>query len=66
MVLSTRQIGVPLAGVLAATLMPPLALALGWKQALLLQAIPIVALILLLEIPRRTWDAERADRQRIL
>ena len=29
MVLSTRQIGVPLAGVLAATLMPPLALALG-------------------------------------
>ena len=60
MVLSTRQIGVPLAGVLAATLMPPLALALGWKQALLLQAIPIVGLILLLEIPRRTWDAERS------
>jgi predicted MFS family arabinose efflux permease len=60
MVLSTRQIGVPLAGVLAATLMPPLALVLGWKQALLLQAIPIVALLLLLEIPRRSWDAERS------
>ena len=60
MVLSTRQIGVPLAGVLAATLMPPLALAFGWQRALLLQAIPIVALILLLEIPRRTWDAERS------
>jgi predicted MFS family arabinose efflux permease len=60
MVLSTRQIGVPLAGVLAATLMPPLALVFGWKQALLLQAIPIVALILLLEIPRRAWDAERS------
>jgi predicted MFS family arabinose efflux permease len=60
MVLSTRQIGVPLAGVLAATLMPPLALALGWKQALLLQAIPIVGLLLLLESPRRTWDAERS------
>lgn len=60
MVLSTRQIGVPLAGVLAATVMPPLALALGWKQALLLQAIPIVGLLLLLEIPRRTWDAERS------
>lgn len=56
MVLSTRQIGVPLAGVLAATIMPPLALAIGWKSALLLQAIPIVALILLLEIPRREWD----------
>lgn len=63
-VLSTRQIGVPLAGVLAATLMPPLALAYGWKQALLLQAIPIVALILLLEIPRRSWDAERSTVSR--
>ncbi len=56
MVLSTRQIGVPLAGVLAATIMPPLALAIGWKAGLLLQAIPIIALILLLEIPRRDWD----------
>ncbi|WP_072385037.1 MFS transporter [Hyphomicrobium sp. CS1BSMeth3] len=57
MVLSTRQIGVPLGGVLAATLMPPLALAVGWKSGLLLQAIPIIALILLLEIPRRDWDS---------
>lgn len=56
MVLSTRQIGVPLAGVLAATIMPPLALAIGWKAGLLLQAVPIIALILLLEIPRRDWD----------
>lgn len=56
MVLSTRQIGVPLGGVLAATLMPPLALAIGWQASLLLQAIPIIALILLLEIPRREWD----------
>lgn len=61
MVLSTRQIGVPLGGVLAATLMPPLALAIGWKSGLLLQAIPIVALILLLEIPRRDWDGARAS-----
>ncbi len=60
MVLSTRQIGVPLGGVLAATLMPPLALAIGWKAGLLLQAIPIIALILLLEIPRRNWDGARA------
>ncbi len=60
MVLSIRQIGVPLAGALAATLVPPLALALGWKQAMLLQAIPIIALILLLELPRRSWDGGRA------
>ncbi len=57
MVLSTRQIGVPLGGVIAATLMPPLALAIGWKAGLLLQAMPIIALILLLEIPRRDWDS---------
>ncbi|MFN3743139.1 MAG: MFS transporter [Hyphomicrobiaceae bacterium] len=56
MVLSTRQIGVPLAGVLAATIMPPLALVIGWKAGLVLQAIPIITLILLLEIPRRDWD----------
>jgi len=56
MVLSTRQIGVPLGGVLAATLMPPIALVIGWKAGLLLQAIPIIALILLLEVPRRDWD----------
>jgi predicted MFS family arabinose efflux permease len=62
MVLSTRQIGVPLGGVLAATLMPPLALAIGWKAGLLLQAIPIILLILLLEIPRRDWDGAPAAR----
>lgn len=59
LVLSIRQIGVPLGGVLGAVLMPPLALRLGWQTALLFQLVPIITLILLLEIPRRSWDAHR-------
>lgn len=62
LVLSIRQIGVPLGGVLGAVLMPPLALRLGWQNALMLQLVPIFALMLLLEIPRRTWDAHRTGR----
>src|SRR5690606_8878999 len=36
-VLSLRQIGVPLGGVLAGLVMPPLTLRLGWQPALLIQ-----------------------------
>ena len=62
LVLSIRQIGVPLAGVLAALLLPPLALRVGWQQALLLLAIPVAALLLLLEAPRRHWDNQPGHR----
>ncbi|MFM9941056.1 MAG: MFS transporter [Hyphomicrobiaceae bacterium] len=55
-VLSLRQIGVPLGGVLAGLLMPPLALSLGWKAALLVQVVPVLALMLALEAVRRRWD----------
>ncbi len=57
LVLSIRQIGVPLGGVLAALLMPPAALRFGWQSALLGLAVAIVCLLLLLEVPRRRWDA---------
>jgi MFS family permease len=58
LVLSIRQIGVPLGGVLGALLLPPLALRLGWQSAFLLQALPAALLLLLLEIPRRSWDSK--------
>lgn len=58
LVLSIRQIGVPLGGVLGALLLPPIALAIGWQNTLLLQAIPVVVLLLLLELPRRSWDRD--------
>lgn len=59
MVMSLRQIGVPLGGVCAALLLPPLVTPLGWRGALALELIPAVALILLMEIPRRRWDSDR-------
>lgn len=60
LVLSIRQIGVPLGGVLGALVLPPLALRFGWQSTFLLQALPVLLLILLFEWPRRTWDARAA------
>ena len=56
LVLSIRQIGVPLGGVLAALLLPPIALGIGWQNTFLLYAAPVVALLVLFEWPRRAWD----------
>ncbi|MEZ5849933.1 MAG: MFS transporter [Hyphomicrobiaceae bacterium] len=56
-VLSLRQIGVPLGGMLAGLVMPPLALRFGWQTSLLIQLIPTFALMVLLETVRRKWDA---------
>ena len=63
MVMSLRQIGVPLGGVLAALVLPPLVGLLGWRGALLAQTVPVLILILLMELPRKRWDAD-VDRTR--
>ena len=57
MVLSIRQIGVPLGGMLAGLVMPPLVLRADWQLALLAQIVPVLALLVVLEMARRTWDA---------
>ena len=59
LVLSLRQIGVPLGGVLAGLAVPPLTLAYGWRTALLIEIVPVLVLIFLLQIPRATWDRDR-------
>ncbi len=59
LVMSLRQIGVPLGGVLAALILPPLAVRIGWRGALLTELAPVVVLMLLMEIPRRRWDSDR-------
>lgn len=59
LVLSLRQIGVPLGGVLAGLAMPPLTLAFGWRTALLIEMAPVLVLMLLLQIPRASWDRDR-------
>jgi MFS family permease len=57
MVMSLRQIGVPLGGVLGSLLLPPLVLRFGWREALLAELPVIMLLVVLLQIPRRQWDA---------
>lgn len=61
LVLSIRQIGVPLGGVLGALLLPPIALGIGWQNTFLLQALPVVLMLVLLEAPRRRWDCQTED-----
>ncbi len=56
MVMSVRQIGVPLGGVLAALILPPLAVRFGWQTALLMEIPPVLAMIALCELVRRHWD----------
>jgi len=59
LVMSLRQIGVPLGGVLGALIVPPIAVVASWRVAMLVQTIPALLLLVLLEIPRRRWDAGR-------
>lgn len=58
-ILSVRQIGVPLGGVMAATLVPFLVTEFSWRHALLLQAIPAALLLIWLHRVRGNWDRDR-------
>lgn len=62
LILSIRQIGVPLGGMLASLAMPPLTLRWGWQAALLAQLVPVLALGILIEIYCWRWDGPRPDR----
>lgn len=65
LILSIRQIGVPLGGTLAGLLVPPLALRFGWQTTLLVQVVPALVLLLLMQVPRGRWDADRAPAARL-
>jgi MFS family permease len=58
-VFSIKQTGVPLGGVLAATIMPALTLVAGWKVGLWIDAIAAIGMAALLERWRPGWDADR-------
>ncbi|HJS85863.1 MAG TPA: MFS transporter [Acetobacteraceae bacterium] len=66
LVMSIRQIGVPLGGVLGALIVPPLTLALGWRPALLIELGPVLALLAIMELPRRGWDVGRDPTRPLL
>ena len=65
LVMSLRQIGVPLGGVLASLSLPPLTLLIGWRLALLIEFLPILLLVALLQIPRKQWDADIEPRLKL-
>ncbi|HET6308188.1 MAG TPA: MFS transporter [Rhodopila sp.] len=66
LVMSLRQIGVPLGGVLAALVLPPLVPLIGWRGALLAEVLPVLLLIALMELPRQRWDTDREPDLRVL
>jgi MFS family permease len=66
LVMSLRQIGVPLGGVLAALILPPLTLAIGWRGVLLTELGPVLLLMVAMEFPRRRWDEDREPGRRVL
>lgn len=59
LVLSLRQIGVPLGGVLGGLVVPPIVLWAGWREAFFAQLAPCLLLLLLLQFARPAWDADR-------
>ena len=65
LVMSLRQIGVPFGGVMAALILPPLVLAIGWRAALLAELGPVLLLMLAMEVPRRRWDSDREPTRRV-
>ena len=62
LVLSIRQIGVPLGGMMASLAMPPLTLLLGWQTSLLAQLVPVLLLAIVIQLWCMGWDADRPKR----
>ena len=59
LVFSIKQAGVPVGGVLAGFVAPPLALALGWQWVPIAVATTLFALAAVLQRPRSRWDDDR-------
>ncbi|MBF0168192.1 MAG: MFS transporter [Alphaproteobacteria bacterium] len=58
-IFSVKQASVPLGGMLAGLITPPLAEAFGWRAALALLALSLALLALALEPGRKAWDSDR-------
>lgn len=66
LVFSIKQCGVPIGGVLAGLVMPPLTLAFGWQRALVAAALCIAFLSFILQRSRAAWDGDRDRAARVL
>jgi MFS family permease len=59
LVFSIQQTSVPLGGILAATVAPIIAVTIGWRWSLALNACLLLAVIVMLQRGRRAWDDDR-------
>ncbi len=59
LIFSIKQTGVPWGGMLAGLMLPPVALAFGWRWAVGLVAVMALALLVALAFARRHWDDDR-------
>lgn len=59
LVFSIKQCGVPIGGVLAGLMLPPVSLAYGWQAALVVSAGLMLALSAAVHHFRAAWDADR-------
>lgn len=65
LIFSLKQTGVPLGGVAAGLVSPPISQAFGWQWALALAAAIGAVLIVVLQPLRRRWDADRDPEARL-
>ncbi|MCP1336732.1 MFS transporter [Futiania mangrovi] len=63
LVFSLKQTGVPLGGILAGLMLPPLTEAIGWQAAFVVSGGLIVLLLVLLLPLRARWDEEREPQR---
>lgn len=59
LVYSVKQAGVPLGGILAGVVAPPVAVLLGWPWSFALTSAVLIALVVGLQPLRATWDGDR-------
>jgi len=64
LIFSLKQTGVPLGGMAAALVAPPVAHAFGWRAALAVVFLCAIAMLTLLQTVRARWDDDRLSRAR--
>jgi MFS family permease len=65
-IFSLQQTGVPIGNMAAALVAPAVALAFGWRWAMLLSVVLLAGVLLMMQRGRRRWDDDRDRAARVL